>query len=170
MPLQLSIELEDEEREFTVTPLQATIILYFEDKGKHAQQVCSVLEVDVLPLSQCCAHTDRWTVEELAAKLEVSDDVLLKHASLWINHGLVSFASGRKELAASTSFRDAQCNGDSMADEVETAVSSDALAEEDLNVLQNYIVGMLSNFGSLSIQRIHNMLSTFARSGAQPCT
>ncbi|CAI5736176.1 unnamed protein product [Peronospora destructor] len=142
---QLSIELEDEEREFTVSPLQATIILYFEDK-------------------------DRWTVEELAAKLEVSDDVLLKHVSVWVSHGLVSFASGRKELVASTSFRDARCNGDSMVDEVETVVSSDAQAEEDLKVLQNYIVGMLSNFGSLSIQRIHNMLSTFARSGAEPYT
>ncbi|RMX67361.1 hypothetical protein DD238_000810 [Peronospora effusa] len=142
---QLSIELEDEVREFTVSPLQATIILYFEDK-------------------------DRWTVEELAAKLEISDDVLLKHVSLWVSHGVVSFASGRKELVASTSFRDAQYNGGSMVDEAKTAVSSDAQAEEDLKVLQNYIVGMLSNFGSLSIQRIHNMLSTFARSGAQPYT
>ncbi|KAF1784190.1 Cullin homology [Phytophthora cactorum] len=124
--VQLSIELQGEEREFNVSPLQATIVLYFEEK-------------------------DRWSVEELAAKLEISDDLLLKHVSLWVNHGLVSFASGRKDL-------------------VETAVSSDAQAEEDLKVLETYIVGMLSNFGSLTIQRIHNMLSTFARSGAQPYT
>ncbi|CAH0480053.1 unnamed protein product [Peronospora belbahrii] len=143
--VQLSIDMQGEEREFTVSPLQATLILYFEER-------------------------DRWTVEELAAKLEVSDDVLLKHVSLWLNHGLVSFASGRKELVASTSFQDARCNGDSAVDELETAVSSDAQAEEDFKVLENYIVGMLSNFGSLSIQRIHNMLSTFARSGAQPYT
>lgn len=54
-------------------------------------------------------------------------------------------------------------------DEMETAVSSDAQEAEDLKMLETYIVGMLSNFGSLPIQRIHNMLSTFARSGAQPC-
>lgn len=108
-------------------------------------------------------------MEDLAAKLEVSDDVLLKHVSLWVNHGLISFASGRKELVASSSFQDTRCNDDSMVEELETAVSSDAQAEEDLKVLENYIVGMLSNFGSLTIQRIHNMLSTFARSGAQPC-
>lgn len=54
-------------------------------------------------------------------------------------------------------------------DEREAAVSSDAQQEEDLKVLETYIVGMLANFGSLGIQRIHNMLSTFARSGAQPC-
>jgi hypothetical protein len=109
-------------------------------------------------------------VEELAAKLEIADDLLLKHVSLWVNHGLVSFASGRKELVASTSFQDTRCNDDSMVEELETAVSSDAQAEEDFKVLETYIVGMLSNFGSLTIQRIHNMLSTFARSGAQPCT
>ncbi|POM78930.1 Anaphase-promoting complex subunit [Phytophthora palmivora] len=143
--VQLSINLEGEEREFTVSPLQATIILYFEEK-------------------------DRWNVEELAAKLEISDDLLLKHVSLWVNHGLVSFALGRKELVASTSFRDTRCDEDSMMEELETAVSQNAQAEEDLKVLESYIVGMLSNFGSLTIHRIHNMLSTFARSGAQPYT
>ncbi|EEY69744.1 anaphase-promoting complex subunit, putative [Phytophthora infestans T30-4] len=143
--VQLSIELEGEEREFNVSPLQATMILYFEEK-------------------------DRWSVEELATKLEISADVLLKHVSLWVNHGLVSFASGRRELVASVSFQDTRCNDDSMVEELETAVSSDAQAEEDFKVLETYIVGMLSNFGSLSIQRIHNMLSTFARSGAQPYT
>ncbi|OWZ10966.1 Anaphase-promoting complex subunit [Phytophthora megakarya] len=143
--VQLSIDLEGVVREFTVSPLQATIILYFEDK-------------------------DRWNVEELAAKLEISDEVLLKHVSLWVNHGLVSFASGRKELVASSSFPDTRCDDDSMMEELETAVSQDALAEEDLKVLESYVVGMLSNFGSLTIQRIHNMLSTFARSGAQPYT
>ncbi|KAF4042388.1 Anaphase promoting complex (APC) subunit 2 [Phytophthora infestans] len=124
--VQLSIELEGEEREFNVSPLQATMILYFEEK-------------------------DRWSVEELATKLEISADVLLKHVSL-------------------VSFQDTRCNDDSMVEELETAVSSDAQAEEDFKVLETYIVGMLSNFGSLSIQRIHNMLSTFARSGAQPYT
>ncbi|KAG3112977.1 Anaphase-promoting complex subunit 2 [Phytophthora idaei] len=143
--VQLSIELQGEERQFNVSPLQATIVLYFEEK-------------------------DRWSVEELAAKLEISDDLLLKHVSLWVNHGLVSFASGRKDLVASVSFQDTRCDDDSIVEEVETAVSSDAQAEEDLKVLETYIVGMLSNFGSLTIQRIHNMLSTFARSGAQPYT
>uniref|UniRef100_H3GLW2 Anaphase-promoting complex subunit 2 n=1 Tax=Phytophthora ramorum TaxID=164328 RepID=H3GLW2_PHYRM len=143
--VQLSIDLEGEEREFTVSPLQATIILYFDEK-------------------------DRWGVEELAGKLEISDDLLLKHISLWVNHGLVSFASGRKELVASSSFLNTRCDDNSMVEELETAVSSDAQAEEDLKVLETYIVGMLSNFGSLTIHRIHNMLSTFARSGAQPYT
>lgn len=109
-------------------------------------------------------------MEELATKLDISDDLLLKHVSLWVNHGLVSFALGRKELVASSSFQDTRCDDDSIVEEFETAVSSDAQAEEDFKVLETYIVGMLSNFGSLTIQRIHNMLSTFARSGAQPCT
>ncbi|RLN98249.1 hypothetical protein BBJ28_00000036 [Nothophytophthora sp. Chile5] len=141
---QLSIELEGVERDFTVSPLQASIILHFEEKGAY--------------------------VEELAAKLEVSDDLLLKHVSLWVNHGLVSFSSGRTELVASSSFQDTRHDDEPLTEELETAVSSDAQAEEDLKVLEAYIVGMLSNFGSLTIQRIHNMLFTFARSGTQPYT
>ncbi|GLE05048.1 hypothetical protein PINS_up014032 [Pythium insidiosum] len=55
-----------------------------------------------------------------------------------------------------------------LLDDGATAVSSQAQEDEDVRTLETYIVGMLSNFGSLSIQRIHNTLSTFARSGVQP--
>ncbi|KAI9916179.1 hypothetical protein PsorP6_016891 [Peronosclerospora sorghi] len=143
--VQLSIDLGGEERDFIVTPFQATIILHFEDQA-------------------------RWTVEELATKLDVSDELFRKYVSLWVHHGVLSFTSGRKEVVASTAFLDTQCDGDAIIQELETAVSLDAQAQEDLKVLETYIVGMLSNFGSLNIQRIHNMLSTFARNGAQPCT
>uniref|UniRef100_K3X5T3 Anaphase-promoting complex subunit 2 n=1 Tax=Globisporangium ultimum (strain ATCC 200006 / CBS 805.95 / DAOM BR144) TaxID=431595 RepID=K3X5T3_GLOUD len=141
--VQLSIELQGVERDFSVSPLQASIVLHFEDQ-------------------------DQWEVEALAAKLEISDDLLLKHTSVWINHGLLTFSPDRKVLIAVTSFQDARYDNDALMEEMETAVSSDAQEAEDLQMLETYIVGMLSNFGSLPIQRIHNMLSTFARSGAQP--
>lgn len=116
------------------------------------------------------ASPDQWDAEELAATLEISDDALLKHVSVWINHGLLAFSPDRRTLLASKSFQDSRYDGDGgLMDEMETAVSSDAQEAEELKMLETYIVGMLSNFGSLPIQRIHNMLSTFARSGAQPC-
>lgn len=116
-------------------------------------------------------HLEHWDVDELAATLEISDDALLKHVAVWINHGLLTFSADRKALVASRVFQDSRDGGSESAlmDEPETAVSSDAQEAEDLRLLETYIVGMLSNFGSLPIQRIHNMLSTFARSGAQPC-
>lgn len=119
----------------------------------------------------CDVAPDQWDVDELAATLEISDDVLLKHVSVWINHGLLAFSTDRRSLVASSSFQDSRYDGDGdgLMDEVETAVSSDAQEAEELRMLETYIVGMLSNFGSLPIQRIHNMLSTFSRSGAQPC-
>ncbi|GAB9464744.1 Anaphase-promoting complex subunit 2 [Globisporangium polare] len=140
--VQLSIELQGVERDFTVSPIQASLIMHFENQ-------------------------DRWDVEELAATMESSEDVVLKHVSVWINHGLLTFSPDRKALVASPAFQDSRYDGGLM-DEMETAVSSDAQEAEDLKMLETYIVGMLSNFGSLPIQRIHNMLSTFARSGAQP--
>jgi anaphase-promoting complex subunit 2 len=111
-------------------------------------------------------------VEELATALDVSEDTLLKYASVWMNHGVVTLSADRHELVAATSLVDSRRpfqSGEAIADEMETAVSSDAQAAEDLQTLETYVVGMLANFGSLPIQRIHNMLSTFARSGAHPC-
>lgn len=115
---------------------------------------------------------DTWRVEELATALDVSEDMLLKYASIWINHGVVTLSADRHELVAATSLHDSRRlfqGGEAITDEMETAVSSDAQAAEDLKTLETYVVGMLANFGSLPIQRIHNMLSTFARSGAHPC-
>lgn len=108
----------------------------------------------------------------MAAALDISEDTLLKYAAIWINHGVLILSADRHEMVAATSLQDSNQpfrDGSVIADEMETAVSSDAQAAEDLKTLETYIVGMLANFGSLPIQRIHNMLSTFARSGAHPC-
>lgn len=169
--MQLSIELQGVERDFTVSPIQASLIMHFENQGKRFKLSELYQAVDgKLHSLFCLVCSDRWDVEELAALIKVSEDVVLKHVSVWINHGLLTFSSDRKALVASPAFQDSRYDGDGgLMDEVETAVSSDAQEAEDLKMLETYIVGMLSNFGSLPIQRIHNMLSTFARSGAQPC-
>lgn len=110
-------------------------------------------------------------MEALAGVLEISEEMLLKHSSIWINHGVVSLSPDQQELKAASSLQETRrFQSEAMVDEMETAVSSDAQEAEDLRVLETYIVGMLSNFGSLTIQRIHNMLSTFARGGAHHCT
>ncbi|KAJ0401858.1 hypothetical protein P43SY_007792 [Pythium insidiosum] len=144
--VELAVELDGVERDFKATPLQATILQFFDGR-------------------------DDWNVEELAAELEISSDLLLRHATFWLNHGLLSLSGDRTQLSASRSFDDALPGGDAgalMLDDAGTAVSSQAQEDEDVRTLETYIVGMLSNFGSLSMQRIHNTLSTFARSGVQP--
>ncbi|GLE11729.1 hypothetical protein PINS_up024316 [Pythium insidiosum] len=145
--VELEVELDGVERSFKATPLQATILQHFDGR-------------------------DDWNVEELAAELEISGDLLLRHATFWLNHGLLSLSSDRSQLTASRSFDDALLHGGGasamLLDDGATAVSSQAQEDEDVRILETYIVGMLSNFGSLSIQRIHNTLSTFARSGVQP--
>jgi hypothetical protein len=151
-----------------VSPLQATIIQYFGDQGEWVVPHT----IDVLVSHGLLFGLDTWNVEALAAQLEISDDLLLRHATYWLNNSVLALSSDRKELVAATLFDDSRLDADgttAFADEQDTAVSSQAQADEDVHFLESYIVGMLANLGSLSIQHIHNTLSTYARSGVQPC-
>ncbi|DBA04288.1 TPA: hypothetical protein N0F65_002050 [Lagenidium giganteum] len=141
--VQLSIELSGETRSFTVSTIQATIILHFGDQ-------------------------DTWNLEDLATTMGLTEDALHRHISFWVNQGVLLHSHDRKSLIGAKTFNEARHYRDTAMNEFETAVSSDAQAEENLRTLETYIIGMLSNFGCLSTQRIHNMLSVFARSGAQP--
>jgi anaphase-promoting complex subunit 2 len=119
--------------------------------------------------------------------MEIPDCLVLRNVTVWVNHGVLSFSNENSELTTAESFQDSHGEYNTLNEDIETAISVEAQEQKELKVmftskeilvvverrglqvLESYIVGMLSNFGSLPIQRIHNMLSTFARSGAQPC-
>ena len=113
-----------------------------------------------------------WDVGELAEVLEISDDILLKHSSYWRNHGVLelSQSQGRFLLTLIEVFDAKKFEEDTdLFEDIATAVSSDAQEEKENKVFETYIIGMLSNFESLTMQRIHNMLTSFTRSTANPC-
>ena len=115
---------------------------------------------------------EKWSVEDLAIKLEVDDDLLLKKSTFWINNHVLQRSSCGTFLFATTNFTEysKSSNMEITQDEVETGVSLEAQRAAEQHVFESYIVGMLANYGTLKIERIHTMLLTFSRSGSETCT
>ncbi|EPS70303.1 hypothetical protein M569_04456, partial [Genlisea aurea] len=145
--VKLELELGDRVLPFTVTPLHASIICQFEEQTS-------------------------WSPEDLAGAVGVPVDVLKKRIYFWINKGILSegcdetftlveaSSDGRNGGAA-----DAFCEELSAGDEEHVSVAS---AEEQLHkemtVFEKFIAGMLTNFGSMALERIHNTLKMFCLS------
>lgn len=152
-------------KEFSCTPLQATLIAHFEDKVE-------------------------WTLEDLSNETGVPEHVLYKKMTFWVNHRVLVHSGGwggaaTYELASpdhlaesGLGFRDlvgGHAGGGSDAatgggqgsvlyddDDGLPAVSVSAQAKAEMEVYESYIVGMLTNArGGLQLLRIHGMLQMF---------
>ncbi|CAI9096563.1 OLC1v1032742C1 [Oldenlandia corymbosa var. corymbosa] len=148
--VKLELQFEDKEIQFTVTPLQASIILQFQDEKS-------------------------WSSKDLAAAVGVPVDVLNRRIGFWISKGVLSEsadADANKHIfslvegvndngktASNSGIREELMVGD---DEGERAVASveDQLRKE-MTVYEKFIMGMLTNFGSMALDRIHNTLKMF---------
>jgi anaphase-promoting complex subunit 2 len=140
-----------ESREFSVAPLLATLISHFEDK-------------------------DRWTAEELSNETGLAEHVIQKRMIYWVNSRVIKLLQGQPvsyEVATREHFLQAENDPDSavasMMDDDGSdsqAVSMFAQQEEEMEVFESYIVGMLTNLGQLPLSRIHNMLKMYVSSGS----
>jgi anaphase-promoting complex subunit 2 len=135
-----------ETREFSVAPLLATLISYFEDK-------------------------DVWTAEELSNEIGLAEHMIQKRMAYWINNRVIKQLHGqpvRYEVATREQFMQhdhvaAGTDDDGMEG---NAVSVLAQEEEEMEVFESYIVGMLTNLGQLPLSRIHNMLKMYVSGGS----
>ncbi|KAJ2079669.1 Anaphase-promoting complex subunit 2 [Coemansia sp. RSA 988] len=157
----INIELEDRSVELSVRPSQAAVLYAFQD----------------LP---------RLTLEELMLTLECSEDFVLPRVRFWLARGVLrEISEGIFEIAESldpsnaandsaagnASVRHAQHNGTAAQsdddyggeeeDDPESTVTTADARSEALRVHFNYIVGMLTNFGPLPLDRILGMLGMF---------
>ncbi|KAL3924108.1 MAG: hypothetical protein SGILL_001251 [Bacillariaceae sp.] len=139
-------------REFSVAPLLATIISHFEDK-------------------------DQWTAEELSNETGLAEHVIQKRMAFWVNHRVIKQVQGHQpvtyELAAREHFMqhddDPNLAAASTMEDDGTeghAVSILAQEEEEMELFESYIVGMLTNLGQLPLSRIHNMLKMYVSGGS----
>jgi anaphase-promoting complex subunit 2 len=140
-----------ETREFSVAPLLATLISHFEDK-------------------------DQWTAEELSDETGLAEHVIQKRMGYWVNNRVIKLLPGhpvRYEVAT----RDHLMQGDnnphsgvaSMMDDDGSegqAVSVFAQEEEEIELFESFIMGMLANMGQLPLSRIHNMLKMVSGEGS----
>ncbi|XP_057494205.1 anaphase-promoting complex subunit 2-like [Actinidia eriantha] len=148
--VKLELEFEDRSLQFTVTPVHASIIMQFQDQAS-------------------------WTSKNLSAAIGLPVDVLNRRISFWISKGILSESSGADsndhtftlvEGTVDTSKAGANTGGCEELlvgdDDGERSVASveDQLHKE-MTVYEKFITGMLTNFGSMALDRIHNTLKMF---------
>lgn len=143
--VQLELEVIEEDgeittKEFTCSPLHATLISHFED------------------------NDGCWALRALSSKIGVSDDIIKKRMGYWVNNKVVKVTYEPEMTYYLASHHDTDTNNnnhDFYDDEDRVLVSLSGQEEEEWEVYESYVVGMLSNLGQLPLERIHNMLKTF---------
>ncbi|POO03500.1 Anaphase-promoting complex subunit [Trema orientale] len=147
--VKLELQFEDREMQFTVPPVQAAIIMKFQDQAS-------------------------WTSKNLAAAIGIPIDVLNRRINFWISKGVIAETLGADSNShvftllegvgdTGKSVGNSGNSEDLVGDEEgERSVASveDQLRKE-MTVYEKFIMGMLTNFGSMALDRIHNTLKMF---------
>ncbi|XP_041481445.1 anaphase-promoting complex subunit 2-like isoform X2 [Lytechinus variegatus] len=140
----LDIELRDRTVTLTVSPIQATIIMHFQDK-------------------------ERWTIQELSEKMQVPGGAVRRKIAYWQSQGLLKEESHDTFVLVEEKEGAVQNQEMVMIDSDEEAESATASVEdqkeENLQMYWSFITGMLMNLESLPLERIHSMLKMFAIQG-----
>ncbi|KAI5060978.1 hypothetical protein GOP47_0023483, partial [Adiantum capillus-veneris] len=149
--VKLELQFEDRAAQFMVSPMHASIIMLFED---HAS----------------------WAATDLASALGVPVSTLRRRIMLWVNQGVLLESLGDKpgelyytiiENIGDGGSRNGVATNDTAVpllgeDDGESAVASmEDQLQQEMNVYESYVLGMLTNFDALPLDRIHNMLKMF---------
>ncbi|KAJ9174255.1 hypothetical protein P3X46_017299 [Hevea brasiliensis] len=148
--VKLELQFEDRAMPFTVSPVHAAIIMQFQD------------------------HTS-WTASKLASAIGVPVDVLNRRINFWISKGILAESIGADAndhvFTLLEGMVDASKNGGNSGsceellvgdEEGERSVASvEDQIRKEMTVYEKFIMGMLTNFGSMALDRIHNTLKMF---------
>jgi len=145
--VELELEFDDgASKNFSVNPFLATLVMHFGDR-------------------------ETWTDKELADATESDVDAIRKRMNYWVNQGVVRLEKSAQDIckyhAVDVLSDDFQAQGSSMEEDegVEKAVSADAQLAAEMKVYESFVRGMLNNYESLPLERIHNMLKMFVSTG-----
>ncbi|GFN88361.1 anaphase-promoting complex subunit 2 [Plakobranchus ocellatus] len=149
--MNIELELNGETLSFSVSPVQAAIIMKFQEKNQ-------------------------WSLESLSHELEMTPSVLRRKLAFWQGQGLVreSVQEGpggdNHQIYTLVEERSGLRGGPhdllglvDIEEEAESAMASaQQQKEEEMQMLWTYIQGMLANLDCLTLERIHAMLRMFA--------
>uniref|UniRef100_A0A7S2SKH5 Anaphase-promoting complex subunit 2 n=1 Tax=Mucochytrium quahogii TaxID=96639 RepID=A0A7S2SKH5_9STRA len=145
--VQLELEFDEgQKKTFTVNPMLASLVMHV-------------------------AERESWNAPDLAAAANISEATLKKRISYWINQGVIRTS---KEYGVVSYFavdklsddhKHQTSGGAQDEDATERAVSADAQLEAEMKVYESFVRGMLNNYESLPLDRIHNMLKMFVSTG-----
>ncbi|KAK2434638.1 anaphase-promoting complex subunit [Trifolium repens] len=148
--VKLELQFEDRVVQFTVAPVLASIIMKFQDQTS-------------------------WSSKNLAAAIGIPVDVLNRRIHFWISKGIIAESPGGDssdhvytimENMAETS-KNGGGSGNTQellgGDEEEdrSVASVENQLRKEMTVYEKFILGMLTNFGSMALDRIHNTLKMF---------
>ena len=141
-----------------------TIDVAFADKTIKAVK-CSPLHATILVTF---GEQPKWTLSALSKKLKVDSETLKKRMVMWINRGFIHeagrTADGDIAYEAPTHLGSGGEGRAQMGEEDEGESgggAAEAQLEQEMRVYEQYVVGMLTNLGTLPLGRIHNMLRMF---------
>ncbi|ONK64542.1 uncharacterized protein A4U43_C07F27180 [Asparagus officinalis] len=148
--VKLELQFEDRTIQFTVTPVHATIIMQFQEQTS-------------------------WTSTNLAAAIGIPVDLLNRRINFWVCKGILAESVGKDSndhvFTLVEDMMDPNRNGLTSSgyeglitadEERERSVASvEEQLRKEMTIYEKFIEGMLTNFGSLSLDRIHNSLKMF---------
>ena len=143
--VNLDLEIGEKTINMTVSPVLAAIIFKFQEKTE-------------------------WTAQQLAASIQVPVSTLRRKISYWQTQNILRESStdvftlvedGDPKRGAGSG--DVSTIGDDPEDSV--TASTAAQREEELGMFWNYIVGMLTNLESLTLEKINQTLRIFCNQG-----
>uniref|UniRef100_A0A7N0VMU8 Anaphase-promoting complex subunit 2 n=1 Tax=Kalanchoe fedtschenkoi TaxID=63787 RepID=A0A7N0VMU8_KALFE len=144
--VKLELQFEDKAVEFIVAPIHAAIIMQFQEQSS-------------------------WNSKSLSTAIGVPLDVLQRRINYWISKGILTESVGADsnghmytlvESMADTGKNGVSGGEDLAAEEGESSVASvEEQLRKEMTVYEKFIMGMLTNFGSMALDRIHNTLKMF---------
>jgi anaphase-promoting complex subunit 2 len=133
---QVDLELEfldGRVLDYSVSPLLATIIFHFQEQPQ-------------------------WPLADLAAKLNIAPDLMRRRLAYWLNSGVVTeFEPDHFQLEENGPVEQVQFTSHDDEDGANGAQQQDEWTETH----ENLILGMLTNLGEQSLDKIHSMMSLF---------
>lgn len=145
--VNIEIEIGDKTLDLNVSPMQATIIMHFQEKPE-------------------------WYLDDLSQVMKVPATVLRRKMTYWQSLGLMSVTNSDKYILIEQDDSNARIQStppskksqEMIYGEEEESPMASALdqREDELQVFWSYVVGMLTNLDSMPLERIHQMLRMFA--------
>lgn len=115
-----------------------------------------------------------WNSKCLAGIVGISDDLLHRKISYWVNKGVLIESEGEETNSRIYTLVDevidaynnnktsGNYDGFLATEEEEGSVASvEEQLRKEMTIYEKFIEGMLTNFGSLTLDRIHNSLKMF---------
>lgn len=140
--VDLTLTIGDRDMEFNVSPLHAAMLVKFEVQAE-------------------------WSPADLGAELGITNEVLRRKIVYWINHGVIMEIRDQRTGLMYRRNEDllhpvgGPLGGGDVGMEVDEEERGAGLETNPMAPFEPFVLGMLTNFDALPLDRIHNMLKMF---------